>query len=388
MIPPTPPLPLPRSQSDSRPGRQPGGRARRRSWPVAIAAAVAGTIAVGAAPLEAGAAPTTRPGECALGDPDVTTPPGFLAYLAERPESFSLVVGLGDGAPVGHEVDVERPLASAVKVVHLGAYASAVDAGTLDPDEQVPVADWSAWYLPGTDGGAHEAALTRLGAGPDDTVALDDIVSAMIQESDNAGADYLRHRLGDDALVEAAAAGGWDDFEPPSLIGSAILVLAPDVVDDDDPWAVAQQYASADEAARAEVVDAPPAGIETAPWEAQASFGGTGTAAELFAIHRSLADGSFGPGAELASRHLQWSDAELPGVETLAFKGGSLPGVISDALTVELSDGTIATATFISADMAPEDWAAALPEFAWQQVLLAALVEPAGLDALSCIGVA
>ncbi|MDI9951641.1 serine hydrolase [Rhodococcus sp. IEGM 1305] len=72
------------------------------------------------------------------------------------------------------------------------------------------------WYLPNTDGGAHPKALQRLGVTePDDTVTLEQMVTAMIQESDNAVPDYLRDRLGD-----AAAQAGWDDLEVPTLNGS------------------------------------------------------------------------------------------------------------------------------------------------------------------------
>ena len=42
---------------------------------------------------------------------------------------------------------------------------------------------------------------------PAGTVRLDDVVTAMIQFSDNAAADFLRDLLGDDALVAAAAPG-------------------------------------------------------------------------------------------------------------------------------------------------------------------------------------
>lgn len=60
---------------------------------------------------------------------------------------------------------------------------------------------WNAYHLPDTDGGAHEAALNRLKPGV--TLTLDELVSAMIEES-NAALDLLRDRLGADALHEIA----------------------------------------------------------------------------------------------------------------------------------------------------------------------------------------
>ena len=77
------------------------------------------------------------------------------------------------------------------------------------------------WYLPNTDGGAHPKALQRLGVTePGATGPLEQMVIAMIQESDNAVPDYLRDQLGDAALADAAAQAGWDDLEVPTLNGS------------------------------------------------------------------------------------------------------------------------------------------------------------------------
>ena len=65
--------------------------------------------------------------------------------------------------------DTPLDVASAAKIIHLLAYADAVADGTLRPDTQVPVAEWEAFYLP-LDGGAHAAALDRLGIDSPGTV--------------------------------------------------------------------------------------------------------------------------------------------------------------------------------------------------------------------------
>ncbi|CCQ15609.1 putative uncharacterized protein [Rhodococcus sp. AW25M09] len=53
---------------------------------------------------------------------------------------------------------------------------------------------------------------------PNATVRIDDIVSAMIQESDNSVPDYLRYRLDGQAIIDAAATGERENFEVPSLV--------------------------------------------------------------------------------------------------------------------------------------------------------------------------
>lgn len=103
-----------------------------------------------------GTAPPGEPGSAAactdLPAADVTTPDGWIGYLAAHPDDTGFVVADGTGTVVAHRGDDPQPLASAVKVVHLAAYARAVADGRLDPAEPVPVRDWERWYLPGTDG--------------------------------------------------------------------------------------------------------------------------------------------------------------------------------------------------------------------------------------------
>lgn len=123
----------------------------------------------------------------------------LLAYTATDGDPRS-VIALNEDAP--------RFLASTAKLVVLGAYAREAEAGRLDPDERVPLQDVDAWYLPGSDLGAHEAAIGATGVSAGATVRLDDVARAMIVFSDNAATDYLLHRLGANAIAEAVRAMG------------------------------------------------------------------------------------------------------------------------------------------------------------------------------------
>ncbi|MFZ2527950.1 MAG: serine hydrolase [Rhodococcus sp. (in: high G+C Gram-positive bacteria)] len=348
----------------------------------ALAALVIASSACGAEHDAQESAPAcTEPGP-----PDVTTPDGWLGYLAAHPDTTSYLIDDGRGTRIDHDADTDRSLASAVKVVHLAAYARAVAQGTMDPNEQVAVEEWERWYLPGTDGGAHEAAVARLGGGP--TVTLDGIVSAMIQESDNAAPDYLRARLGDDALGEAATAGGWTDFEPPTLLGSFVIALDPESAGS-DPWEVARRYADDPafrDTIRASVTPDNPAFTEPALLEQIRTTGGLGSAADLTAVHRSISDGSFGAGADIARNHLEWQPApDIPDVAGIGFKGGALPAVVTDALTVRFDDGTIASGVLLVSGMSDEDHAAALATYAWQPLIIGALTDPEIADTLACL---
>ncbi|KAA8877191.1 serine hydrolase [Nocardia colli] len=305
----------------------------------------------------------------------VTSVDGWLGRIHDDRDNIAIAVDDGTGNTVERRVDDQQPVASAVKVVPLAAYARAVAAGTLDPQQRVPVTEWERWYLPGADGGAHENARTRL---PGDTVTLDEMVSAMIRESDNAVPDYLRDRLGDGALIAAAEAGGWHDYQPPSVLGSMLRLLDPNVTDD---WAAARHYAE-DPGYRTAIQtgSAPSYGVQ-ASW---ADTTWTASARQLTNIHRSIATGSFGPGADIARRHLEWQSPPEAS-DGIGFKGGSLPGVLADAIYVRHADGRVATAVLLNRHMPEPAWRDAMESFSQQKLLLQAMTDPEMMRRLACV---
>ncbi|WP_024804413.1 serine hydrolase [Nocardia sp. BMG51109] len=327
-------------------------------------------------PVLAGCSDTGAEGEACAPTPaaDVTTADGWLGRIGQDPENISIAVDDGNGRTVDRRVDDQQPIASAVKVVPLAAYARAVATGVLDPQERVPVTEWERWYFPGSDGGAHEQARSRL---PGDTVTLDRMVSAMIRESDNAVPDYLRDRLGDSALVAAAEAGGWHDYQPSSKLGDAIRLVEPDVA---DVWAAARRYA-ADPEYREAVLSKP-----VPPYEAQASWADTtptASARQLTSMHRSIATGGFGPGSDIARAHLEWQPAP-PGLVAIGFKGGSYPGILADAFYLRRADGTVATAVLLNRRMPADIWMTATQHPAEQGLLVRAMTEPEMVQRLAC----
>src|SRR5687767_11945727 len=81
----------------------------------------------------------------------------ILEYIAKRRPDVSMAAWReGDEAGgVFVNADVRRPVASTAKILVLAAYAAEVEAGAMKADELVPIADWEAFLLPGTDGGTH-----------------------------------------------------------------------------------------------------------------------------------------------------------------------------------------------------------------------------------------
>jgi Beta-lactamase enzyme family len=293
---------------------------------------------------------------------DLATSDGWVAHLAAEPASTGLVVDDGRGHVVAHEATTPFPLASAAKVVHLAAYGAAVAGGRIRPDEPVALADWERWFLPGTDAGAHARALGRLGLRAGGTATVDQLVTAIVQESDNAAGDWLRARLGDDALRAAASSAGWGDVDLPSFSGAVARLALPEQVPPGThgrpelaalDTALGQRVGD-DPAFRAEVVRRS-AAAATSPGFADtaarwASTTAAGTPTQLIGTYRAIATGAV-PGADVAQRFLTWQGAQPSLGGTLGFKSGSYPGVLTFGSFLRRDDGSLGYAVVLARDL-------------------------------------
>ncbi|WP_033295544.1 serine hydrolase [Amycolatopsis jejuensis] len=295
----------------------------------------------------AGPAALLLPGIARAAEPDLSTPERWLARFAAHRNDVSAVFDDGVRHRLHHLPSVARPLASAIKVVHLLAYATAVAAGRLDPAEPVRVGDWDARHPYLGDGpvgaGNHHTALTHLGIpcdefgvakDPERRVPLGKLAELMILVSDNSAADYLRARLGDRALRAAAARGGWPSPDVRMFSGETLLLFFPEYgPPPGSPVTVRRAAGDAlsarfacDPSFRARVVpratEQPPTEPDLLAWTGET---GRGTAAQLAGLHHEIALGRDEP-AELAREilGLQFAGHQPP----VLFKGGSLPGAL------------------------------------------------------------
>ncbi len=318
-------------------------------------------------------------------------PDALVDWIAAHPDRASLLVDDGRGTVVEHLTDRPRPVASALKVVHLVAYAQAVAAGRLDPDGPVPVDDWEAWHVPGSVPDTHPAARQALGATPGGTVTWDGLAAVMIDLSDNAAADLLGAELGDDALVAAAAATGWSPVDLPCFAGE-ILVFdeVPPGTDRREAAMQAGRAYAADPARRAAFAETleqagtqtgdPTAGLDDDTidkvlrwWDGSPAA----TVQQLAGLHRAAATDALGPEVSAtARRHLERVLADrLPdGVVGAGQKGGNYAGLITNAVTLRRADGTLGVSVLSLSGM---DWqpyqeaaASGAPLVLSQQVLL------------------
>jgi len=99
--------------------------------------------------------------------------------------------------------DQLRPLASTVKIIVAIEYSHQAAHGEIDPAERVKTHDLDRYYIPGTDGGAHESWLRSIeskGHLQNETISLREVAKGMISHSSNANTEFLMMRLGLDQI--------------------------------------------------------------------------------------------------------------------------------------------------------------------------------------------
>ncbi|MFC7562654.1 serine hydrolase [Actinomadura namibiensis] len=352
-----------------------------------LAAALATVLATGCAAHQqtVHAADTTAPAAPAGATEDFGTAEDVLRHLTAHPGDAALVTYRPGRPPeVAHRGGAPAPVASAIKIVHLAAYATAVARGRLDPAERVSLRAWEAYHIPGTDGGAHPRAVKELGIGR--TATLDQLVTAMIEYSDNAATDYLRHRLGERALLRAAALGGLPLAAIPSLGGQMLLAFGPCGNGEFDSLDGIRRLAALparERRARAErcmrdytVHRRPPAtlpGIDVqAAWTETTEPIAPATLAGLMG---RVATGRLvsAKASAVARRHLEWPTRRGPlndRIVRMGAKGGSLPGVLAEAVYTVAADGTVRVTVLSMRRMPPALWFEALRSYAHQQFVI------------------
>ncbi|GAA4006344.1 serine hydrolase [Allokutzneria multivorans] len=309
-----------------------------------------------------------------------TTPEAWLEWLRGNRNKVGAHLDDGKGSVVRHRPDTAQPLASAMKVVHLAAYATAVAERRSDPKRRVRIADWEAHYLPNMDGGAHPAALKHLkipldpsglyAADPQREVSLDDLALAMITFSDNAATDYLAVLLGEPELRRAAAVAGWARADVRMISGEMLIALHGKDPEDrkETGRKLAKRYAGDPKYREWVIANLYPKlpGFEgLAPW-AERSW--AAPAQDLAKLHRALATGNYrpAPAAPLARTHLERSFGPnpRPGFEALGFKGGSLSGgILTFGFGARRTDGTVSSGAILFRGLT-------LAEFTQQRALI------------------
>ncbi len=284
-----------------------------------------------------------------------------LQRILDAPETVGLVAfRMGDETNgVYLNENMQMPLASVSKLLHLVAYAEAVGTGQLDSTQLVPVADLERFYLPGYDLGAHNRSLRALDdlgllqTNPD-RVRMEDVPWLMIRYSSNSAADYLHDLLGQARIEQTAVALNLTSQTAPctwlgqfmamgnhtrqsSSDSQAVLAYAANLDSYQTDVALLADAFSNDEDFRQEEIrwhsQTRRPSVET-----QRLFGhelnAHGSAGDYAVLMARLAQNglSNGESSFLARRYLEWPmvfEDNQALFSNLGYKNGSLPGILN-----------------------------------------------------------
>lgn len=123
----------------------------------------------------------------------------ILQFIKENSKSEKASLSINYNGEKWVEVNPNNllPLASTVKIIIAIEYARQAANGQINPLQEVSLEELNTFYIPKTDGGAHEAWIASLNHGTKiDKVYLSEVAKGMIAYSSNANTEYLMNVLG------------------------------------------------------------------------------------------------------------------------------------------------------------------------------------------------
>ncbi|WP_338754679.1 serine hydrolase [Bacillus sp. FJAT-52991] len=146
------------------------------------------------------------------GDPEY-----ILKFLKENAKNKNVALSVKYNKEKWVEVNGREPLplASTVKMIVAIAYAKQAADGRIDPQQNVTFKELNTYYVPKTDGGAHEAWLDSVKKDKEiNSVPLSEVAKGMIAYSSNANTDYLIQVLGLENINRVLKELNVTDHEP------------------------------------------------------------------------------------------------------------------------------------------------------------------------------
>ncbi|WP_421774185.1 serine hydrolase [Gracilimonas sp.] len=124
---------------------------------------------------------------------------GLAEFIGEHPEWVSITSFNVNNPDSGifYQEDVPRALGATSNLFLLMEYERQVAEGMLDPAETISLSEIKKFALPEISENNHDKLIEEF---EDGTAPLDDVVLAMLQNSDLVSADYLWFRLGEENI--------------------------------------------------------------------------------------------------------------------------------------------------------------------------------------------
>ncbi|WP_313799220.1 serine hydrolase [Cytobacillus sp.] len=151
----------------------------------------------------------------------------LIEFIKEKAknENVALSINYNNEKWVGVNETIPLPLASTVKIIIAIEFAQQAADGRIDPKKEVSLQELDLFYVPKTDGGAHEAWLAQLKKDNImNHVPLSKVAKGMIAFSSNANTDYLIQVLGLENINRVVESIGISNHEPVYPMVGALFI--------------------------------------------------------------------------------------------------------------------------------------------------------------------
>lgn len=152
----------------------------------------------------------------------------FVQFIKEHAvdNNVSLSINYNDEKWTEVNSNTLLPLASTVKIIVAIEYAQQAAEGKINAQEEVTLKELDTFYVPKTDGGAHEAWISSIKKEHAEvaSVPLSKVVEGMIAFSSNANTDYLISKLGLHNINQTIETLDIPNHEPLYPIVSALFI--------------------------------------------------------------------------------------------------------------------------------------------------------------------
>ncbi|ADO57875.1 beta-lactamase [Paenibacillus jamilae] len=128
-----------------------------------------------------------------------------LSFLKENPSKASLYMIKNGMEKISYNSEVKMPLASTAKVIIAIEFARQVAAKLLDEHELVDLEELNKFYIPGSDGNAHNSWIKWIKSNHKEVqgkITLFEIAHGMLAYSSNANTEFLMDKMGLDEINE------------------------------------------------------------------------------------------------------------------------------------------------------------------------------------------
>ncbi|MGY6741843.1 MAG: serine hydrolase [Cecembia sp.] len=149
----------------------------------------------------------------------------ILGFIQQHPDQSAIMLYRNDSLLVSHNPNKVMPLASTVKIIVAIEYAEQSAQGTIIPNERISMTELEKFYVPNTDGGAHESWLeSSKDKISDGKISIREIAKGMIAFSSNANTEWLMAKLGIESINERLDSLGLQNHTPIFYLVSSLFV--------------------------------------------------------------------------------------------------------------------------------------------------------------------